>query len=342
MQIFSNNSKSTLGSAIGPSDLLIPVIDATSFPTFTALDGAGNPNYALVTIEIAGTTEVIKLMHPGKTGTNLIIDPAGRGWDGTTPLSFISGARVEGRITAGTLNTIVTNAKTYTDTETTRAEVAETALQVNITAEALIRSGAVTAEQGTRITNDNTLQTHINTEAGTRSTADNTLQTNINNEATTRGTAITGLQNNISSEIASVVFFAMSTPPTIASPGTGGWLECNGASFVTTGIYANLYAKIGITYGGTVNVSFQVPDLRGEFIRGWDDGRGVDTGRTFGSWQVDAFKSHTHTYTVSYTTAPQSGNSTPCQYQQHTSSTGATGDVETRPRNVALLPCIRY
>jgi phage-related tail fiber protein len=36
------------------------------------------------------------------------------------------------------------------------------------------------------------------------------------------------------------------------------------------------------------------PDLRGEFIRGLDSGRGVDTGRVLASWQIDIFKSHTH------------------------------------------------
>jgi phage-related tail fiber protein len=39
-----------------------------------------------------------------------------------------------------------------------------------------------------------------------------------------------------------------------------------------------------------------VPDLRGEFIRGWDDSRGVDSGSAFGSAQADDFKSHTHTW----------------------------------------------
>lgn len=41
------------------------------------------------------------------------------------------------------------------------------------------------------------------------------------------------------------------------------------------------------------------PDLRGEFIRGLDSGRGIDAGRALGSWQIDMFKSHTHTFSLS-------------------------------------------
>ncbi|MHC9069701.1 tail fiber protein [Escherichia coli] len=58
------------------------------------------------------------------------------------------------------------------------------------------------------------------------------------------------------------------TPPT-------GWLKCNGAAF-SSEKYPNL-AKVYPTN--------KLPDLRGEFIRGWDDGRGVDNGRALLSSQ---------------------------------------------------------
>ena len=73
-----------------------------------------------------------------------------------------------------------------------------------------------------------------------------------------------------------------------------GYLSCNGAS-VSTSTYANLFAAIGYTYGGSGG-SFNVPDLRGEFVRGWDDGRGVDSGRSLGSFQDHNFASHRHTF----------------------------------------------
>ena len=73
-----------------------------------------------------------------------------------------------------------------------------------------------------------------------------------------------------------------------------GWLKANGAAVSRT-TYSNLFAAIGTTYGvGDGSTTFNIPDLRGEFIRGWDDGRGVDSGRTLGSWQDDMFEEHNH------------------------------------------------
>ena len=72
--------------------------------------------------------------------------------------------------------------------------------------------------------------------------------------------------------------FAMSSPPT-------GWLECNGAT-ISRSTYATLFAAIGTTYGaGDGSSTFVLPDLRATFIRGFDNSRGIDTGRTFGSFQ---------------------------------------------------------
>ena len=72
--------------------------------------------------------------------------------------------------------------------------------------------------------------------------------------------------------------FAMTTPPT-------GWLECNGAT-ISRSTYATLFAAIGTTYGaGDGSSTFVLPDLRATFIRGFDNSRGIDTGRSFGDFQ---------------------------------------------------------
>ena len=84
-----------------------------------------------------------------------------------------------------------------------------------------------------------------------------------------------------------VLYFAGRTAP-------AGWLKANGAAVSRTA-YAALFAAIGTTYGaGDGRSTFNLPDLRGEFLRGWDDGRGVDTGRGFGSAQAHALQSHQH------------------------------------------------
>ncbi|VVP01432.1 hypothetical protein PS862_02868 [Pseudomonas fluorescens] len=83
-------------------------------------------------------------------------------------------------------------------------------------------------------------------------------------------------------------YFARTTAP-------AGWLKANGAA-ISRSAYAELYAAIGTTHGaGDGFTTFNLPDLRGEHIRGWDDGRGVDSGRVLGSWQAGAIQSHAHT-----------------------------------------------
>lgn len=79
---------------------------------------------------------------------------------------------------------------------------------------------------------------------------------------------------------------AYTTPPS-------GWLKCNGAAVSRT-TYADLFAVIGTTFGaGNGTTTFNLPESRGEFLRGWDDGRGVDPSRAFGSFQGDAIRNIT-------------------------------------------------
>ena len=121
-----------------------------------------------------------------------------------------------------------------------------------------------------------------------------------------------------------------------------GYLACAGQTISTTQ-YPELFTAIGYTYGGSGAV-FNVPDLRGEFIRGADMGRGVDAARVLGSLQIDDFKSHNHQLASKIIT---SGTTGPVDVGGSASSGGwgittNSGGIETRPRNVALLPCIKY
>ena len=99
----------------------------------------------------------------------------------------------------------------------------------------------------------------------------------------------------------SVVMFATTSPPT-------GYLKCNGAAVSRT-TYAALFAVIGTTHGaGNGSSTFNVPDLRGEFVRGWDDSRGVDSGRNFGTAQGDNNKQHNHSASASTSISPSAHN----------------------------------
>ena len=142
-----------------------------------------------------------------------------------------------------------------------------------------------------------------------------------------------------------------------------GYLECNGASLVRS-TYAALFAVIGTRYGvgsSSNNTTFNLPDLRGEFIRGWDDGKGVDANRSFKSTQSDQWKNHQHVFGGDDMIANSSignfqsiGSSGNFAYDATSTASGNgrsmytkdspidSGGTETRPRNVALLACIKY
>lgn len=134
----------------------------------------------------------------------------------------------------------------------------------------------------------------------------------------------------------SVILYAGSTAPV-------GYLSCNGA-LISRAVYSSLFSAIGTLYGAGDGVStFALPDLRGEFIRGWDAGRGVDIGRSLGSVQMDEIKSHTHGMEVN--ASASSGPRLACGTGTNGAGaiqTNANGGAETRPRNVALLFAIKY
>lgn len=137
----------------------------------------------------------------------------------------------------------------------------------------------------------------------------------------------------IGSEIGSVSAFAMPTAPE-------GWLVCDGAAISRTE-YADLFAAIGTVWGAGDEIStFNLPDLRGEFVRGFDAGRDVDVGRVFGSAQSDELKAHSHTTGQAFYGTGGSTSSAIGEANLIT-ETEATGGIETRPRNVAMTYAIK-
>lgn len=158
-----------------------------------------------------------------------------------------------------------------------------------------------------------------------------------------------------------IMTFAMSAAPT-------GWLYCNGQA-VNRSTYSALFSAIGTTYGiGNGTTTFNLPDMRGEFVRGWDDGRGIDSGRTFGSTQkgtITIVDPNLNSLNVSgiYSNdeddssqfAPKAGydivNGSDYASVLRASIAGTSSNVlgangfgygATRPRNIALYYCIKY
>ena len=158
---------------------------------------------------------------------------------------------------------------------------------------------------------------------------------------TTQISGTTGLSRNaLPFLVGQVIFTAGGVAP-------AGFLKCDGSA-VSRITYAALFAVCGTTYGvGNGSTTFNLPDLRGEFLRGLDDGRGVDAGRAVGSWQNHLFASHTHSIGPYSCTTNTSNTATEPRWSalssaqaQATATANAAGGTETRPRNVALLACI--
>ncbi|EGO0280342.1 tail fiber protein [Escherichia coli] len=138
------------------------------------------------------------------------------------------------------------------------------------------------------------------------------------------------------------------TPPT-------GWLKCNGAAFS-----AEEYPELAKAYPTN-----KLPDLRGEFIRGWDDGRGIDAGRVLLSIQTGMLEKHRHIVVANdgYDTKDEwelatifkktytqgrgldatntGGSLIPSPTLHSRGSIGNTGGNETRPRNIAFNFIVR-
>lgn len=146
-----------------------------------------------------------------------------------------------------------------------------------------------------------------------------------------------------------------------------GWLECNGAA-ISRVTYSGLYSNIGTSWGvGNGTTTFNLPDLRGKFWRGWDHSRGIDTGRTQFSNQDQAtlVPNHKHPngmaddiqtlFVYGSTTQDMPGAATYTVRQDNdvlartyqgwsgaATATDATPATETRPVNVAGMFIIKF
>ena len=162
--------------------------------------------------------------------------------------------------------------------------------------------------------------------------------------------------------------FAMQTAPS-------GWLVCNGKALLQSD-YPKLYLAIGNIYGTPTGDNaaneFLLPDFRGRFIRGWDNmaqvdepataaGNDLTANRVFGSVQEDDNKEHNHDITdpghyhgtqagdwggrTFGTTALAETGRDKSGYNTHSATTGITINdqgTESRPKNIAILVCIKY
>ena len=149
-------------------------------------------------------------------------------------------------------------------------------------------SGTVTSAGDLILTGTGSLQLPSGTTAQrpTPATGDIRFNTTLTQFEGYNGTGWGEIANGVPA--GSVFTFATTTVPS-------GYLECNGAA-VSRSTYASLFSSISTTWGvGDGSSTFNLPDLRGQFVRGWDNSAGVDSGRSFASSQSDQNKEHNHT-----------------------------------------------
>lgn len=165
-----------------------------------------------------------------------------------------------------------------------------------------------------------------------------------------------------------VSFFSGSDPGDIKAVAhngipTQGWLKCNGAALLRSS-YPRLFAVIGNTWntGGETSIQFRAPDFRGEFLRGFDDGRGVDLNRTFafrqkgtivGAYDDDAVNGNisflANKSSIDYGSDPVIASEYPGAVPRYQINTGivsaplnSTFFSVTRPRNQTVNYWIKY
>jgi len=155
--------------------------------------------------------------------------------------------------------------------------------------------------------------------------------------------------------VGAVVAYAGASPP-------AGWLLCDGSAVDRTA-YAALFAAIGSAWGGgDGSTTFNLPDMRGRFLRGTNHATGRDpdagsrlasapggnTGDNVGSLQNDQLRSHNHAYTTMWQDSGivsghmQGGSSTSYTIWNYSFGTLFTGGSETRPLNVGVNYIIKY
>lgn len=130
-----------------------------------------------------------------------------------------------------------------------------------------------------------------------------------------------------------------------------GFLELDG-SVKSAAAYPDLATFLGGLFnkGDEGAGNFRLPESRAEFLRGWDHGRGIDIGRAVGSYQSDEIKKHRHPQyeydTNDSTPIPDLSrafdlNANYAVGREVTALIGYTGGSETRPRNLAVIWCIK-
>lgn len=218
----------------------------------------------------------------------------------------------------------VTNAQTFVSGETvTPAKLNALGLPTVVLADGEV----VTA----KIANDAVTDTKL---AGTLDLSSKTVT--LPTASVTLSQLVSAVQSSLV-PAGAVQAFAMNSAPT-------GWLAADGTA-VSRSTYAALFSAIGTTHGvGDGSTTFNLPDLRGIFVRGSGSQTisGTIYSGTFAGKQQDELKSHAHNILYFQSTGGGQAAASAQAINSATGVTSSTGGTETRPANIALLYCIKF
>ena len=221
-------------------------------------------------------------------------------------------------------------------------------------------TGTITSAGDIVMSGNGSLQLPTGTTAQrpTASTGDIRFNTTLSQFEGYNGAAWGEIANGVPA--GSIFSFASTTVPS-------GYLECNGAA-VSRSTYSTLFATISTTFGsGDGSSTFNLPDLRGQFVRGWANNASNtgDDGRSFASTQSDQNKTHGHTASVTdpghrhvtkghgtqddggsnVTGSTSGGSSSTSMNDANTGisvSVASDGGAEVRVKNIALMYVIKF
>jgi microcystin-dependent protein/sporulation protein YlmC with PRC-barrel domain len=288
--------------------------NATNVPTSTALSGD-------VTVNSSGVTAI---------GAGVIVD-ADVNASAAISLSKLATGALPSAITVASANIVD---GTIVNADISGSAAIDHSKLAHITAGSVLIGNATNVPTATAVTGDVTISSSGVTAIGSGVI----VNADISASAAIDGSKLATAAQQALVPAGAVMAFAMNSAPS-------GWLAADGSNVNRT-TYASLFSAIGTTYGaGDGSTTFDLPDLRGYFVRGSGTNSDATAAGTFGAKQADDLKSHLHTHEPGAAAGAASGGSFTAQRTDLLTTainTSSTGGTETRPKNIAMLYCIKF
>jgi microcystin-dependent protein/sporulation protein YlmC with PRC-barrel domain len=306
--------------------------NASNAPTATALSGDVTINSSGVTAIGSGViVDADVSASAGIAHSKLANITAGQVLVGNAT-NVPTSTALSGDVTVNSSGVTAIGAGVIVDADVSASAAIAHSKLANITAGSVLIGNATNVPTATAVTGDVTISSSGVTAIGSGVI----VNADISASAAIDGSKLATAAQQALVPAGAVMPFAMNSAPS-------GWLAADGSNVNRT-TYAALFSAIGTTYGaGDGSTTFDLPDLRGYFVRGSGTNSDATAAGTFGAKQADDLKSHSHNYTRYNVTSPRTSGGTGNFWSDTAEvATSATGGTETRPKNIAMLYCIKF